>query len=193
MNASEQRALGLSLFLAPLFFFLSSFFWVGDGQYGVTGGTLLIFGSLFWIVAFVGIFGVLREKTPRYAAWGLLFAIYGAVCGGIAFAFQGFFMELYGVSHDVALGALGTHPLVANLIFWIGGPAFPLTLLILGIVLVRTKTVPAWVGTLLALGGMLFPVARIPRIDLVAHAVDVLMLVPAWYMGQSVLRRKRLA
>lgn len=190
MNVPERMLFGVSLIVGPLLFALSSFFWVDDGQYGITGSSLLIFGSIGWIAGFVGIFRLLRDKTPRYAALGLLLAIYGAVCGGLAFAFQGFFMELYGVSHEVALQALGAHPFVANAIFWIGGPAFPLSLLILGIVLARTKTVPLWVGALLSLGGALFPVARIPRIDIVAHAVDVLMLIPAWYIGFGILREQ---
>jgi hypothetical protein len=181
---------GVSLLLAPSLFALSSFFWVDEGQYGITGSTLLIFGSVFWIAGFVGIFRLLRDRTPRYAAGGLLLAIYGAVCGGAAFAFQGLFAELYDISHEAAIEALASHPFVANAIFWVGGPAFPVSLLILGIVLARTQTVPLWVGLLLSLGGALFPVARIPRIDLVAHLVDLLMLIPTWYIGVRILQNR---
>jgi len=171
------------MFVAPLLFAASSFYWAGDGQYGVTGSTLLIFGSVAWIVAFVAIFRSLRHVTPRYAVGGLVVAVYGAVCGGAAFAFQGLFAALYDIPHDRVLRALADHPIVANAIFWIGGPAFPLSLVVLGIVLARTRTVIPWMGFLLALGGALFPVARIPRLAGIAHAVDLMMLVPLWYLG----------
>lgn len=188
VNAPERAVFGSSLFIAPALFALSSFFWEGDGQYGVNGSTLLVLGSIFWIVAFAGVFRVLRQRTPRYAAWGMLFAAYGCICGGAAFAFQGLFTVLYGVPPESALSALAAHPIVANMIFWIGGPAFPVSVLILGIVLWRTGQIPAPLAVMLALGGLLFPVARIPRIDLIAHAVDLLMLIPAWYMGSQMLR-----
>jgi hypothetical protein len=44
------------------------------------------------------------------------------------------------------------------------------------------------VDTMLAFGGVLFPVARIPRVEIIAHSVDLLMLIPAAYMGLNVLR-----
>ena len=191
-SGAARILFGLSLILGPLLFAVSSFFWTSDGEYGVNGGTTLVMGSVFWIVAFTGIFAELRARAPRYAAWGLLVAVYGAVCGGAAFAFQGLFVDLHGVTHDQSLAALGRHPVVANAIFWVGGPAFPVSLLVLGVVLARTGTVPVWAGGMLALGGALFPVARIPRIEAVAHGVDLLMLVPAAYMGWNVLQGRSL-
>lgn len=189
-NPPERILFGTSLFLAPLFYALSTFFWAGKGQYGITSSTLLIFGSVFWTAALIGIFRLLRDKTPRYAAVGLLVALYGVVCGGTAFAFRGLFTEIYSISPGVALQSLNAHPFVANALFWIAGPAFPVSLLILGVVLIRTKTVPLWVGILLVLGGAIFPVSRIPRIELIAHAADVLLLIPMWYMGVRLLQNK---
>lgn len=188
LNASERTLFGISLIVAPALFSLSSFFWIGEGQYGVSGSTLVVFGSIFWISAFAGVFRLLRQRTPRYAAWGMLFAAYGCICGGAAFAFQGLFMELYGVPHASALEALGSHPVVANVIFWIGGPMFPLSVFVLGVVLLRTRQIPTPLALLFAIGGLLFPVARIPRIEFIAHAVDLMMLIPAWYMGVQLLR-----
>jgi hypothetical protein len=175
------------MIVAPACFAASSFIWTPEGQYGITGGALLVFGSVAWVVAFAGLFGLLRAATPRYAAAGFAVAVYGAVCGGAAFAFRGLFTALYGVSHEAALRALGDHPVVANAIFRVGGPAFPLSLLGLGVVLARTRVAP-WAGALLALGGALFPLARIPRLAVVAHAVDLLMLVPMWYLAGQTLR-----
>lgn len=184
----DRTLFGLSLLAAPLLFAASSFYWTGDGEYGVVGGTLLVMGSVFWIQAFAGLFSVLRPRMPGYAAWGFLTSVYGALCGGAAFAFQGMFIALHEVSHDRSLAALSAHPVVANLIFWVGGPAFPISLLTLGIVLARTRTVSPWVGTMLAVGGALFPLARIPRVEIIAHSVDLLILIPAAFMGFNVLR-----
>lgn len=187
MSRSARRVYALSLVAGPALFAASSFFWKTDGNYGITGSTLLVIGSIFWINGLNGLFALLECSWPRYAAWGRLAAIYGAVCGGAGFAFQGLFSELFGVSHDASLAALGAHPVVANLIFWTGGPAFPISLVVLGVVVWRSGLAPAWVGATLALGGALFPVARIPRIAMIAHGVDLLMLVPAVYLGVVLL------
>lgn len=189
MSPADRILSGVSLILGPLLFAASTFFWNGDGTYGVTSSTLLIIGSVFWISGLNGIFDTFRDAWPRYAAWGRLAAVYGAVCGGAAFAFQAMFMEMFDVSHDASLAALAAHPIVANVIFWGGGAAFPLSLLVLGVMLIRARTAPWWLGAMLALGGALFPVARIPRMAIVAHAVDLLMLVPAAYLGMMLLRR----
>jgi len=190
MTPPERTLFAIALILAPAFFALSTFFWVDEGEYGVTSATLLIFGSIFWIVVFTGLFGWLREVTPRYAAWGLLFAIYGCVCGGVAFAFIGFFMDVYGISHESMIQGLDAHPVVSNLIFWIGGPAFSLSLLILGIVLIRTKNAPIWLGAMLSLAGALFPFGRAVRVPAVAHVTDLLMLIPLWCLAAEILRTK---
>jgi hypothetical protein len=182
-DAADRVVSAIAMFVAPLLFALSSFYWTGDGQYGITGSALLVFGSIAWIIAFVAIFRSLRPVTPRYAVGGLVVAVYGTICGGAAFAFQGLFAALYDIPHDRVLRALADHPFVGNAIFWIGGPAFPLTLVVLGIVLARTRTIAPWMGVLLAFGGALFPVARIPRLAGIAHAVDLMMLIPLWALG----------
>ncbi|HTD98769.1 MAG TPA: hypothetical protein VK668_05760 [Mucilaginibacter sp.] len=178
-----------SLFLAPLFYTISGFFWLNGGQYSVTCGTFVVIGSFFWVFAFDGLFGLLKEKAPIYAAWGKAIAIYGAVCGGVAFGLQGIFAEMFSIDHKTMLQALAQHPVAANLIFWFGGPAFPLSILVLGIMLCVKKAVPLWTGILLAAGGLLFPVSRILRIESIGHVVDVLMLIPVWYIAVVVLRK----
>ncbi|MGZ3944587.1 MAG: hypothetical protein ACXVJB_06570, partial [Mucilaginibacter sp.] len=88
----------LSLVLAPLFYFISGFFWLNGGQYSVVCGTFIIIGSFFWVFALQGLFSLLREKTPRYAVWGRVIATYGCVCGGVAFGLQGMFAEMFNIS-----------------------------------------------------------------------------------------------
>ncbi|NUT37117.1 MAG: hypothetical protein HOV79_29010 [Hamadaea sp.] len=176
------------LLAGPVLFTIADLFWVGDAEYSLVAGTLLVLGSVAWIVGFAGIAAVIRPHAPRIAGWGMVLATYGAVCGGAAFGLQGVFNEMYGVSHSQALDSLSQHPVVAYVIFWAGGPAFPLTLVLLAIYLLASRRAPVWVGSLLAVGALLFPVARIPRIELVAIAVDVLMLIPTVYLAAVIAR-----
>jgi hypothetical protein len=176
------------LVAGPVLFTTADLFWVGDAEYGLVAGTLLVLGSVAWIVGFAGIAAALRPHAPRIAGWGMVLAAYGAVCGGAAFGLQGVLNAMYGVDHSQALEHLAQHPLIANVIFWVGGPAFPLTLLLLAIYLLVSRRAPRWAGLLLAAGALLFPVARIPRIEFVAVAVDLLMLIPAVYLAAVIVR-----
>ncbi len=179
-----------SMFLGPLLYLISSFFWLPDGHYSITGGTLIIAGSVFYVFAFIALFNLLHQKLPAYASLGKLVAIYGCVCGGAAFGLRDVFMNLFSISHADMLQALAAHPAIANLIFWIGGPAFPLSVLGLGIALSVKKVVPVWAGIALALAGILFPVSRILRIEMLAHATDALMLAPLWYIAAHLQSEK---
>lgn len=183
----EKKLYVISLVLAPLFYTMSSFFWLDNGRYNVTGAALIVIGSVFWIFVFNGLFDAIKSKAPAYAAWGKFLAVYGCACGGVAFGLQDMFADTFQISHKTMLQELGRHPIIANLIFWIGGPLFPLSVFVLGIVLVRTKMAALWVGLLLSLGGILFPVSRILRIETIAHAVDLLMLLPLYYIAWQTL------
>jgi hypothetical protein len=175
-----------SLILAPACFALSSFFWQNDGQYvqySVTAGTLLIIGSVFWVFAFAAMFDLVKDWAPRYASWGILVAVYGCLCGGVGFALRDIITLLLHIPHKQMLDIFAQHPVFDNIVFWIGGPAFPLSLLVLGVVLAATRKVPGWVGIMIVLSAVLFPVSRITRVEMIAHIDDMLMLVPMGYLG----------
>ena len=188
--ALSHKLWAICLILAPLLMFISSFFWV-NGEYDVTGGTLLVFASVFWIPALMFLFGLLKEKMPNYAAWGLLIAIVG-FCTGINFGFVGIVSTIFDISHQTYLEGFGKYPVSSGLLlFWLG-PLAPLSLLVLAIVLIRTKTIPAWAGILLALGAIAFPLSRIPRIPSLAHVADALMLIPMAYLGIKFLTGEKI-
>jgi hypothetical protein len=186
--SAERLPHAACLVAGPVLFTIADFFWVGDAEYGLVAGTLLVLGSVAWIVGFAGIAAAIRPHAPLIAGWGMVLAVYGAVCGGAGFGLQGVLSTMYGVSHRQALDSLGEHPVVANVIFWVGGPAFPVTLLLLAVYLFVSRRAPVWAAVLLAAGAVLFPVARIPRIELVAVAVDLLLLVPAAYLATIIVR-----
>jgi len=177
------RLLGASLIIAPLLFSASTFFWK-NGEYGVTGGTIMTLSIVFWIPAFIALFNKLKDKMPGYCSIGLLVAIYGCI-SGVSFGFVGVFSEAFNISHQTYLEAASRYPLSFNLIFFWSGPLFPLSLLVLGINLVRKKVIPAWAGILICLGAISFPVSRIPRIELIAHIADVLLAIPLIFIGYS--------
>ena len=180
-----------SLILAPFCFAVSSFFWHTTGQYTeytVTAGVLLIIGSVFWVFTFAALFDLLKDKTPGYATWGFFIAVYGCLCGGVSFALRDIFTLTFHIPHKQMLETFAQYPVFDNIVFWVGGPAFPMSLLVVGIVLTATKKVPLWIGVLMGLSGVLFPASRITRIEMIAHATDVCMLVPMGYLGWRMMR-----
>ncbi|TQM36418.1 hypothetical protein [Pseudonocardia cypriaca] len=163
-----------SLVLGPLLLAASTFFWV-DGRYGVVGGVLVALSSATWVYGLVGAWERLHPRLPAATAAGLVLTLLGTF-GGIAFGLQGFFEGAFGVSSAESLAAVDQHPVAAWLALWGAGPLFPLSLVLLGAALLWTRLVPRPVAVALMIAGIAFPLSRIGRIDLVAHAVDVVLL-----------------
>ncbi|MEU7798879.1 hypothetical protein AB0B10_06395 [Micromonospora arborensis] len=173
---------GVGLLLGPALSVVGTFYWQDDGVQGVDAAVFNVLSSLAWLVGLVGVFRAIEPRTPRYAAIALPLACYG-VLGGVAFGLQGMHEELFGVSHGDAVRLLEPYPVAASLLFWIAGPLFPTSLFFLGLVLARIRAVPVAIGGLISLGAVVFPMSRIPREVLVAHAADLLLLLPFLYLG----------
>ena len=184
-----SRFLGSSMIMAPLVFGASTFFWK-SGEYGITGGTILVLSMIFWIPAFIGLFKLLKDEMPSYASIGFLVATYGCI-SGVNFGMVGVFSEAFQISHDVYLSKAANQPLAFNLLLFWSGPLFPLSLLVLGINLLRKKVIPTWAGILICLGAIAFPLSRIPRIELVAHIADILLAIPLLYIGIQFLSNRQ--
>ncbi len=156
---------------------LSSFYWESTGRYSMTGSVLIILAMVFWAVGFVGLFGLLKKESPWFSRFGLLYAFYGCL-GGIAFGFEGLYSTIFDLSDQVGLEAFEKYPLHMNLVLFWAGPAFPLTLLLFGVMWIFHRKSARWIGLAMAFGGILFPISRILRIELVAHLADLVLLVP---------------
>jgi len=187
-TGAEKYMQGLSLIIAPLLLLVSGFFWE-KGEYKVAGATFLILSLFFWIPALTGLFGLVKTKMPRYAVYGLWIAVYGCI-SGVCFGFLGYLTTIFNISHQEYLSALSRYPISSQLLLFLGGPLFPLSILLLGINLVRTKSVKQWAGILLCLASIAFPLSRIPRIELIAHAADILFLIPCLHMGIAFFQQK---
>ena len=192
LNSFQQRwypMFSASLILAPLLQAVSTFFWT-DGEYGVTGGTILIFSMIFWIPALLFLFSLVGLKKPTYAAWGFLIAVYGFV-SGVNFGFLGVLTEVFSIPHERYIEDLSKYPVSSNLLLFQAGPLAPLSLVVLGLALFFTKVVDWKIAMLITLGGILFPLSRISRVELIAHIADTVQLIPMAVLGIQLMKNRK--
>lgn len=173
----------LGLVVGPALFALSPLFWV-DGRYGTVGGMLIAIATVPWVYGLVGEYERFRTPLPRIAGLWLLVVLLG-MFGTIAFGLQGFFEGVFGVTGGTALSAFATYPPWGTAVLLLLGPVFPLALAVLGVLHWRAGLSPHWAAGLLCGAAVLFPLARLVRLDAVAFAADLLMLVAfsavAWH------------
>lgn len=162
------------LIAAPLLSGASTFFWK-DGEYGATGGTVLIMALFFWIPALAALFSLVKDIMPRYAQWGYFIALFGCI-SGMNFGSLGYYSDVFNISQEGYLQALAEHPISSGILLFWAGPLFPLSIFILAVILWRTRSVPGFACFCLALAAIVFPISRIPRINLTAHTADALFL-----------------
>ena len=172
---TEKNIQFSSLILAPSLLGFSTFFWQ-NGEYSVNAATLLILSLFFWIPALQGLFGLIKNAHPRYAACGFLIAVFGCM-SGICFAFLGYLSTVFKIDHQEYLIALSRYPFSSQLSLFASGPLFPLSIIVLGIMLAITRTIPAWQSLLFSFAGVLFPISRIRRIQPIAHCADLFLFV----------------
>jgi hypothetical protein len=180
---------GTMLIVAPVLQATSSLFWE-DGRYGAIGGTLVTVAAALWITGLAGVLDLLRPKLPLFATIGLPLMIVGAISGA-NFGFQGFYDVALGVRPEEALDALAAYPLQTGVLLWWSGPLFPIMLLAIGAALWRTNAAARWATAAICLGGALFPLSRIPRLEAVAIAIDLLILIGFSHVGWLLLRQRR--
>ncbi|ADD43988.1 hypothetical protein [Stackebrandtia nassauensis] len=175
-----------SLILGPLSLAASTFFWE-DGRYGVTGGVLVALASTAWIYGLLGVWEHLRDRSPLLSAVGIVLTVVGTF-GGIAFGTQGFFEGIFDVSGAESLDAAARYPVASWFVLWLPGPLFPISLMLLGAMLLRLRVTPVPVAVALMLGGLAFPASRVSRVDLIAHGADVVLLAASAALALLVAR-----
>ncbi len=161
---------------APLLIAVSQFF-TQNGLVTATSGWLQVLSFTFWIVAFYGMFLKTYGAFPGYSTIGFLIAVYASI-GGAGFGFDGIYTEAMGITSmgDArAFHAEVGFPLIVSL--FLPGALFPLTLVLAGFLLIRSKQVKIWVGVLLIVAAIGFPLSRMPRIELLSHIDNVLLLL----------------
>lgn len=189
-QSNNQIVYGVSLVFAPLLMFISGFFWI-NGEYGVKGGTILILSTVFWIVSMIYLFGLLKVTMPKIAQWGLLISIFGFVSGGL-FGFVGVIAEIFNISHQSYIEAFEKYPVSTGILLFWSGPLAPLSLIFLGIIFLKAKTVNPGIAIIIIIGGIAFPASRISRNEWIAHIADILLLIPMWYLGAQIFSRRKI-
>jgi len=182
----EKKVGGFCLILAPFFFTLSTFFWQ-NGEYGVAAATLIIFSMFFWIPALAALFSLIKNEMPRYSVWGLWIAVFGCI-SGVCFAFLGYLSTVFNISHQQYIRDLSAYPVSSQLLLFGSGPLFPLSILILGIILIVKRSVPLWTGILFCAGAILFPLSRIQRHEWIAHIADLCLFIPSFAIALLMIR-----
>ncbi len=136
------------------------------------------------------LFGLLKTRMPGIAQWGLLIAIFGFFSGGL-FGFVGVLTEIFDISHQTYIDAFAKYPVSTGLLLFWSGPLAPLSLILLGVFFLRTKTTKSWAAVMLIVGGLVFPASRISRNEWLAHLADIILLLPMCYLATQILFAQR--
>lgn len=170
-----RRLQVLGLVVGPVLFALSPLFWT-DGHYGIVGGMLIAVSMVPWVFGLIGEYDRLRITLPRASVLWLLVVIWG-MFGSVAFGLQGFFEGVFGVTPESPLNMFEIYPVAGATLLLISGPMFPAALMLLGVLYWLTGLAPRWVATLVCVAAAAFPIARVARVDWIAVAADLLMLI----------------
>lgn len=178
-----MRTTTAALVLAPIVMLASTIAYVMGNQglsAGAAAGTLQIWAFIAYAIALVGLVRALEREAPRLAATGLVLALIGCVGGGA-----------YGMDSIQAavLGGTIDSSAAAPFALRIPGLAFPLALLILGVLLTRTRVTAPASSVPVIVGAVLFPVARIADIAAVAVASDLALLVGFCWIAAQLANR----
>lgn len=176
------RLFGLAAITAPVLFLVSdvNYITAGDGvNNGVTGGTIGVWSCLAFVLAWVGFARSLELAAPRGSMVVLAVGLTGFTAGA-GFNIDAIQRGYYGESFFNGASLEGSD-VFGILAFLPWGWCAPLSFIIAGIVVWRTKTYPGWNAVLLVLGGLAFLAGRPAAIDpvvIVADSVLVLAVVP---------------
>lgn len=182
-----KRLQAVALFLGPITFAASPFFW-NDGHYGVTGGMLIALSMVPWVYGFLGEYDRLRVQIPNISGIWLIVLLAG-MFGTISFGLQGFFEESLGVVNRIALSSFSEYPPQSLLVLWLPGPVFPLALFVFGLMIGWTRASPRWTAVFICVAAIAFPAGRVLRVDWVAYLADLLLVLPFSYLAWHAWRR----
>jgi hypothetical protein len=193
MNEGTQysdRAFAIAIAVAPLLMLASAVGFVinGEGQNnGELGGIVQVWAFVAFAVAIVGLTRMLTDAAPRAAAVLLVTGLAGAG-GGLAYGIDAIQAAVFG-NESVQDTTSAAGPLALQL----PGILFPLTLLAIAILLIRTNEVPRWPAVALAVGAVAFPIANIPDIEVGALIADAILVIAGLGLASTVSARGGMA
>ena len=162
-----RKGMAVACFLFPLLYLVSAIYaltnnatfntdagvWIGDQD--VEWNRWLTWAFFAMIPAMVGLTGLLKEKKPRLAFWGAVFAVIGGLHQAAGNHTEQRLAELRQAGFEVYwnTGGIARSPLDfigLTVLLWMIG------MIMLGIASWRTGVLPRWVGGLIALGTFAF-------------------------------------
>lgn len=184
LNPSTPRArvLGAGVIAFPLMLLAIDALTLVRGETDTTaGGAILVWSSVALGLGYSGIVGLVQHRLPRFSA--VLSVLCAAHVAGTA---------AFGV--DMVYVALGSVALVdsgnAAGFLATGAPGImaPFALAGCGIALLLARAGSRWAGIALIVGGILFPISRIPDIVALGVLDDLILLSAAVPIGLLVAR-----
>ena len=181
-SSPVARLQGAALVAAPVLLAASTVAYGAEGGIGYSqvGGAIQLYAMAAFPLGLLGLVRRLEGPLPRAAALLSAMVIFGAV-GGVAFAID----AVHGAVHPEA--PLENLPLAPSFLH-LPGLTFPLGLIGVGLALARSGVAPRWSGYALAVGGVLFPMSRIPSIVPLALGADLFILAALAPLGWALLR-----
>lgn len=184
-NLAFPRLIGAATAAAPVLLLLSTISYIsaGDGMNdGEVGGTIQVWAMIAFAIAMVALARLLERSSPRAAVTLTIVGLIGAA-GGVAYGIDSIQAAVF------ETGSIQeTDSAAAPLALQLPGLLFPLSLIALGVMLARTKTVEPRLGWMLAAGALLFPLSRIPDVETLAVAADALLVLALVPLGLRIFR-----
>lgn len=179
------RIAGVAAIAAPVLLLASTAAYGARGAAmndGALGGALQVGAMILFGIAVVGLARAAEPRAPRAAAAVTVLGLVGTA-GGVGFGVDSIQAEVFGSGSIQDSGAAA-----GVLALRLPGIVFPIALLGLALLFARTRTAPAWLAAALAVGAVLFPLARIPGVVPLALGGDAVLVVAMVGLGSLLLR-----
>lgn len=161
-------ALAFSAVVGPALVVASSLLWTAGLE--EARFALQFLGAALASVGLVALCLQLAEQAPRTANVLGLLALVGFGAGGIGFAVDGLHETIHG-----STSMAETDGLAALVAPTATGALGPLSVVAIGIAVLRFRTLPVAAGAMLVVGGVLFPLSRVGEVPPLAVVVDLLL------------------
>ncbi|TDD12978.1 hypothetical protein E1218_35135 [Kribbella turkmenica] len=193
-SPTAARIHGWATILAPVLLLGSTLAFISEDGIndGVAGGTLGVWSTFLFVIAFAGLYRVIESRLPRIGPMFMALTLIGFTAG-TAFNVQAMYYGAYGTDllADLSEGRLPQSPAVGIFAFLPWGLLVPVTLVATGILLWVSRSAPPWSAILLILGGVLFVASRPERVNALAIVADVVLVLALAPIGWTLMRRKQ--
>ncbi len=176
----------ITFYAAPAFLITSSlaYIFLGNGMNnGVTGGFIQCIAMYLFTFPMLGLTQLSSEKLPKWSVLFRILLVFGC--------FMGFVFGVDSVLNATQPNSYTILEMDRNMYIFMMtfGPIWPVTLGIFGIVAAVKKILPTLHSVLIAFSGFLFPVGRIPKIEVLYIFTDLLLLV-SFFLIAGYLKNK---